>query len=1055
MIGEQPPDIGIVLWSGVAGGQTVCQGQPWLGTNGPEMCIRIRDEGTGATVYRRVTGQSWTENTVVGSYRVALGFSYDIEPGGMGVTVDGDAWRESPGSGWLSIRVDAGTDASIPAGNGSLWLEGWTTAVSGATLGGGSGFRHSSGDVEFVGFPRVVDLGTVGADTFHGDISEIPIHHDQSVAVTSTTGLWVPEVGDQIHVPAGVIAGSIPPTVDTARLWSSRTVVPGRIVYEIAGTVLAGGDKPLTLAASISSTGTDNLLHIDTVDPFTFPPQVTELGVVASGFIFEIDACLCAPHRAIVPFIWWEDTGPNAWVAEYDSGTVTTARVEDTVGKDIFGLSCFKTADGVFLSALNSTDGAIEIYRRRTSGTYDHWAVLDEIALGGVPTVPIFGAAYGSSGSYETFGAGEGHRAVGAVGFADGTLAAFQLRTDNGEVTGVASLGPADGETSMEIAVGRSPSERRAYLHWINGTDGWTASWDLDRGPASAVTTRFGEIETGYLYPDYQYISGLAARDGSVNVVADSSWRLAGPDQRKSTVTELWSYPFSGMGGPVDLFPTEDSEIEGLALGPGGSLRIGLLKRAPEAADISVPAVARIRGAGAFFTTVMHVANAGIEDIELEISYTPRHGSGGSAAVVTHTVPAGTMQTVEDPLEAFFGFSGSAGRVGSLQLEAISGSTTDLMLQTVVFARLDSGEEYGQFFPAMDAGDAIPAGRKVTLSSTGDPEHNRVNIGLMAAADGTRFRVTPMDPLGSALAVSRTYDLNQGGNTQINNLYASFDLGNIPDIVVEVEVVSGLGFAYASVLDGNGDYPGTSDPTTILPVSGGAPKITLLEIGSIQGLNEFSGSASITNHSDRTATVRAEFYQRGVAGVTARRTVTIPAGDTKGYSDLAAELFGVIGDVGTVVLTAVNGTPISATGREFAVFRDGGQVVGTAGQLIAGLTDEDRLVPGTTYHFIGLRQKGSSTGVERSHVAIFNPATTDARVTVRLYDGASGRYEGERAWIVPSETLIQVNNVIREINPGQDGAEKRIEVEVNRRVFMNAFRVNPWGDPVTLSPFGG
>ena len=74
--------------------------------------------------------------------------------------------------------------------------------------------------------------------------------------------------------------------------------------------------------------------------------------------------------------------------------------------------------------------------------------------------------------------------------------------------------------------------------------------------------------------------------------------------------------------------------------------------------------------------------------------------------------------------------------------------------------------------------------------------------------------------------------------------------GAMADVVVEVEVVTGSGLAYASVLDGSGSYSGTSDPTTILPVTGGSAKVTLLEIGSIQGLNEFSGSASITNYSN-------------------------------------------------------------------------------------------------------------------------------------------------------------------------------------------------------------
>jgi hypothetical protein len=1018
------------------------------------MCIRIRDEGTGDTITRRVPGQGWNEAGVLGSYRFALSFIYDIDADGMGVTIIGDAWRERVGTGWLSIRVDAGTNTSVPAGSGSLWLDGWATAVSGATTGGGSGFRHSSGDVQFVGFPQVVDLGTNGAESFHGDIAEIPINHEQSVAVTNTTGLWVSEIGDQIHVPGGTIAGAIEPTVEAARFWESRTVVPERFVYELAGTVLAGGDKPLTLAASISSTRTENLLHLETIDPSVFPPEVTDHGVLASGFVFDIDACMYEVNKAIIPFIWWEDSGPNVWVADYADGDVVVNRIESTVGDDYVWSRCLKTADGTFIAAQNHSQRSIHVFERVVVDEYEQVATLDHTDFGGYPAPAWSGVANGSAGSLETFGPGEGHDAIIATGLEDGTLVAAQFRTDLMEVTGILNVGPADGFTSSDIVYFADlPLPRgRASFNWTLDGEAKVSSWNLDDGPESAWTYKVGEMDPGLFY-DYQYIGGFGRADGSNNVVADKSWQTGSPDDLKATVSELWSYPFGGVGGPVDLFPSQDSEYEGFALGGGASLRLGMLKRAPEAADASVPAVARVQGAGAFFTSLMHIANTGGGEIDMEISYTPRKGSGGTAEVVTHTVPAGKMQTIEDPLETLFGLGGGAGHVGSLQVETTSGAAADLMLQTVVFARLDTGEEYGQFFPAMRRTDAIRGGQKAYLNTTEDPAHNRVNIGLMGAVDGTRFRVTPVDPLGTALAPPMTAILDSGDNTQINNLHSSFGLGSAADVVVEVEVVSGLGFAYASVLDGSGGYGGTSDPTTILPVQDGSNKVTLLEIGSIQGLNEFSGSASITNYSNRSSIVRADFFQRDIAGVTASETISIPAGDTVGYTDLGAELFGVSGDVGTVVLTATNGTMIGATGREFAIFRDGGDIVGTAGQLIAGQTDEDRLNPGTTYHFIGLRQKGGGSGRERSHFAVFNPATTDANVTVRLYDGASGAFEGERTWVVPSATLIQVNNVIREINPDHDAAEKRIEVEVNRKVFMNAFRVNPWGDPVTLSPF--
>lgn len=469
-------------------------------------------------------------------------------------------------------------------------------------------------------------------------------------------------------------------------------------------------------------------------------------------------------------------------------------------------------------------------------------------------------------------------------------------------------------------------------------------------------------------------------------------------------------------------------------------------------ADLAVPAVARVQGSGAFFTSLMHLYNAGVTELELELVFTPREDSGGEVTTVNHTVLAGVMQTIEDPLENLFGFTG-AGRVGSLLITVTSGSADDLMVQTVLFARLDSGEEYGQYFPAFRVADAIPSGRIAYLSTTEDPVVNRVNIGFLAVSTRAYFRVEPVDPLGNALATSEFISLNEGESAQINNIHETFGLGPVADVVMEVKVY-GYGHTYVSVLDGNTAYDGTSDPTTILPVLDGSDEVILLEIGSIQGLNEFSGSASITNYSDFEATVRADFFQRGIGGVTASETLTIPAGDTLGFTDLAGDLFGVFGDVGTVMLTATNDAQIGATGREFAIFRDPeGEIVGTAGQLIAGQTDDDLLLPGRVYHFIGLRQAQVGELIERSHFAACNGNPEPAEITIRLYDGATGVFEGEKVWTVNPETLIQKNNVISRINNQHDDGEKRIEVEVSQPVHMNAFRVNIWGDPITLSPF--
>jgi len=342
------------------------------------------------------------------------------------------------------------------------------------------------------------------------------------------------------------------------------------------------------------------------------------------------------------------------------------------------------------------------------------------------------------------------------------------------------------------------------------------------------------------------------------------------------------------------------------------------------------------------------------------------------------------------------------------------------------------------------------------MNTTENAQRNRVNIGVMALEDGTVLAVRPVDPIGTGLADARVFELDLGGNAQINDIHSAFDIGPVADIVMEMTVQAGRGIGFVSVLDGNISYAGTSDPTTILPVAGGSNQVTLLELGPIRGLNEFSGSASISNFSPSEAIVQADYHNRGVPGVAASATVTIPAGGTLGFENMVGELFSVENQVGTVVLTSMNDTLIHATGREFAIFRDeDGEISGTAGQLIPGLREADLLTADTIWHFLGLKQAQVGDLTERSHFAAFNPGSSTVTVSVSLFNAADGNPEGERAWTVRAGELIQINQAIKAINPDHDADEKRIEVTVTGPVHLKVFRVNGWGDPITVDGFAG
>ena len=372
-------------------------------------------------------------------------------------------------------------------------------------------------------------------------------------------------------------------------------------------------------------------------------------------------------------------------------------------------------------------------------------------------------------------------------------------------------------------------------------------------------------------------------------------------------------------------------------------------------------------------------------------------------------------------------------------------------VQAIITATLPDGRRFGQLLRGQPIGSAQPAGTTALLFTTHDPARYRVNVGVAAAADGTVVRLTPLGANGAALAAGHDVTLSElGANTQINDVFAFFGLGDTPDAVIEVEVVSGSAFSYASVLDGHGAVAGTSDPTTQLPVRAGATSVTLLELGHIQGVNEFSGSAAVHNHASGPTVVQAAFTPRGATAPAATTSFSLAPHETRGWDNVIGELFGIDDDVGTLVLTT-SGAPISAIGREFAVYRDAaGTVNGTAGQLMPGLTTADLIQPGVEAHFLGLREGAG----ERSHLAIYNPGPGTATVTVVSLD-AGGVSHGSRQLNVRSRELVRVNNLLSGIDPTHDGGERRIVVTTTARVHVLAYRVNATGDPVTLQPFGG
>lgn len=460
-----------------------------------------------------------------------------------------------------------------------------------------------------------------------------------------------------------------------------------------------------------------------------------------------------------------------------------------------------------------------------------------------------------------------------------------------------------------------------------------------------------------------------------------------------------------------------------------------------------IPAVARVQGAGAWFTTTLHAFNPGAGDLEMLLTYTPRSDIGGQARSATWTLGAGEAQTIDDALEVFFGPFGDEAAVGTLLIAVNQGRVEDLLLRSVITAEHDDGRQYGQAFESPAFSDALQAGTAAFLHLASG--RMRTNSGLAALEPGTRAQIRLVGPIGTPLSGAFEFDGEPGESIQLNDIAQVFDMDPPEDALLEIEVCQGSLIAYGSILDGNGAFGGTSDPTTVGPFTEGREIITLLEMGDIIGHEEWSGTAFVSNTTGEPLTITAQFHQRGLPGVTAESAFELQAGASRVFENLVSELFGLDNVVGTITLET-DARGVTATGREYAVDRNTqGEITGTSGQLIRGLTTRDALWPDSTYHLIGLSQDRRPAG-SRANLAAFNPVSTTATVTLELFDQETGQLEGTFSFDVRGEELVHLNAVIKEINPDHDESPKRIEVTTTGPVYLQAFQVNSTGDPVTV-----
>jgi len=592
-----------------------------------------------------------------------------------------------------------------------------------------------------------------------------------------------------------------------------------------------------------------------------------------------------------------------------------------------------------------------------------------------------------------------------------------------------------------------------------NGVLGFTQLQYEQPGPpvgeAAAAFHYGGDTYVGGGWRDFQLLNGWWKLDCSDALTAGStcSWSSLGTLPHGN-----WEH---GLGWWVDHQQNENLKV--LTYG-GSTAQYGqygdtwqyitqdVVNHRP--VDFALPSVAAVKGwGGVEYTTRFTASNWCSFPIRVGATYTPRMDLGGPQLTSSFTVSPGVLYQTDRPFEDLFGLDPSATAVGSWLLDVDGPYPECFFGQVVITANNPDGRQFGQYFPAIRWDRFTRPGDIIRIPMTEDGSLNRVNFGAMATADDSRFTVRTFGSEGTELGSLGEYTLDRGENFQINGIYPRMGFAYDVKASTEIEVNrGGSGIFYNSGLDGQGSYSGTSDPTTRL-WTGAADRLIFPEVGTVTGLNNYTGGITIINLEQDDADVEARFFERGTPGLSATNSFRVPGRGSMTFTDASRDLFQK-DVVGTIEIFTPDGS-LTGSGREFAVYKDArGKVVGTAGQSVLGRTPKRAFYPSSTYRFLDLRQTGTGPGSWRSHASFFNPGPGSSVVTISLYDGSTGTHEGDQSWTVRPEELARVNFIISAVNPSHDDDRpKWLQVKVTNPVFGSAYNVNEDGDPVTLEAF--
>lgn len=221
-----------------------------------------------------------------------------------------------------------------------------------------------------------------------------------------------------------------------------------------------------------------------------------------------------------------------------------------------------------------------------------------------------------------------------------------------------------------------------------------------------------------------------------------------------------------------------------------------------------VPSVAHAPGkSGTKWRTDVAVVNRNTSAADVFLTFVDYAGS----APVQFSVNLAAGGTVEwrDILVSALGYADTASVKGTLTIQ----STLEVDVTSRTYNQKSATETFGQYYPAVHAGQALHHGEKGLLPQIKKNAAFRTNVGaLNLGTSSCNVLVKLHGPDGAQLGNTVTIAVPAGRWVQQDDIFAAAGVASadIAYATVEIATVDGAAWAYASVVDAT-----TGDPTTI------------------------------------------------------------------------------------------------------------------------------------------------------------------------------------------------------------------------------------------------